>query len=62
MADVLLEKVEHIEQMLKNPNGKIDNFMGFEEITEPERAELNSIRQEIQTGDSMSFEDVFGKG
>ncbi len=35
--------------------------MGFEELTEPERDELNSLRKEMQSGDTMSFDEVFGK-
>lgn len=27
-----MEKLDHIEEMLKEINSKIDNFLGFEEI------------------------------
>ncbi len=61
MSEVLIEKMNHIEQLLLSINAKIDNFMGFEELSVEEREEVETIRGEMREGKSMSFEDVFGE-
>ena len=61
MEEILLEKVEHIEQMIETLNGKIDNFMGFEELTESEKEEVKALRKDVQSGKIMGLDEVFGK-
>jgi hypothetical protein len=48
MNDVLMEKLDHIEGILKELNSKIDNFLGFEEITDEEK-------EEFRNGHSLLF-------
>lgn len=40
MTDILMEKLDHIQEMLKEINSKIDNFLGFEEIIDEEKEEF----------------------
>ena len=61
MEEILLEKVEHIERMIETLNGKIDNFMGFEELTESEKEEVKALRKDVQSGKTMGLDEVFGK-
>ncbi len=35
-----MEKLDHIQEMLKEINSKIDNFLGFEEIIDEEKEEF----------------------
>ena len=44
MTDVLLEI-----------NTKIDNFLGYEELTEDEKRELAEIREEIKRGEYVKM-------
>ena len=44
MADTLLEKMNKIEQLLLEINAKIDNFLGFEDLTEKEQEEIAQLR------------------
>jgi len=39
MSDVLLEKINKIERMITELNAKIDNFLGYEDLTEEEKRE-----------------------
>lgn len=61
MTDVLLEKINNIEKMLIEINTKIDNFLGYEELTEDEKRELAEIREEIKHGEYVKFEELFDK-
>jgi len=45
MSEVV-ERLERIERLLITLNAKIDNFLGYEEITEKEREELRKMREE----------------
>jgi len=47
--------------MLMEINMKINNFLGFEELTEKEKKEVLKIRREIQKGDFVKFKEVFSK-
>ena len=58
-TDILMKKIEHIEELLMALNGKIDNFLGFEDMAEEEREEVDQIRKEIQAGEYYTFDDVF---
>ncbi|MFQ6126708.1 MAG: hypothetical protein ACE5R6_19190 [Candidatus Heimdallarchaeota archaeon] len=59
MVDTLLEKMSKIEQLLLEINAKIDNFLGFEDLTEEEQEEIAQLREEIQKGDFIPFQGVF---
>jgi len=61
MSDTLIEKIERIEALLIELNSKIDNFLGFEELTEEERKEVEEIEKEIEKGEYETFDDVFGE-
>jgi hypothetical protein len=55
MAELAIQKLEHIEQLLIGIDTKIDNFLGFEELKESELKELRGIRNEMQKGDYATF-------
>ena len=59
MADTLLEKMNNIEKLLIEINAKIDNFLGFDELTEEEQEEVAKLREEIKIGDFVPFQGVF---
>ena len=48
---MLLEKMNKIEQLLIEINAKIDNFLGFEELTEEEQEEIAQLREEVKKGE-----------
>jgi hypothetical protein len=54
-----MEKLDHIEEMLKEINSKIDNFLGFEEITDAEKEEFKKLREEIKNGHYETYENTF---
>jgi hypothetical protein len=49
------------EQMWKNSeiNAKIDNFLGFEELSEEEKKDIIKLRGEVSRGEYVSYKDVF---
>ena len=59
MNKAIMEKIERIENLLVSINGKIDNFLGFEDLSEEERNEVKKLRKEINAGEYMTFSDVF---
>ena len=59
MTDVLLEKINHIEKMVMEINMKIDNFLGYEDLSEEEKMEVQKIREEIKKGEYVKFDDIF---
>ena len=59
MAQVLIEKINHIETLLMEINAKIDNFLGFEELDKEEKKEIKALRKEIDSEGYVSFENVF---
>ncbi|MCC7573795.1 MAG: hypothetical protein KO464_10545 [Candidatus Methanofastidiosum sp.] len=59
MTDILMERLDHIEEMLKEINSKIDNFLGFEEITDDEKEEFKKLREEIKNGQYEIYENTF---
>ena len=61
MSDILIKKIERIEALLIELNSKIDNFLGFEELTEDERKEVEEIEKEIKKSEYETFDDVFGE-
>ena len=44
-----MEKMEHIERLLLQLNAKIDNFLGYEDLTSDEKEELKKIRREVKS-------------
>ena len=59
MIDELLEKINHIEKLLTEIDAKIDNFLGFEELSEEEKKEISKLREEVSRGEYLSYKDVF---
>jgi anti-sigma28 factor (negative regulator of flagellin synthesis) len=60
MSEVLIEKIDRIEALLLELSAKIDNFLGFEEITEEEKEEVEKLKEEIERGEYLSIDQVFG--
>jgi hypothetical protein len=58
MLDVVLKRINDIEKILIEINAKIDNFIGYEELTEKERRELRKIREGVKRGEYVSFDEV----
>ena len=59
MENMVYKKLEDIENLLKLINLKIDNFLGFENLTDEEKNELESRRSEMNNGSYAKYEDVF---
>ena len=59
MSDILLEKINNIERMIMELNTKIDNFLGYEDLTEEEKREIEEIREEIKKGEYVKFDELF---
>jgi len=59
MAELAMQKLKHIEQLLVSIDAKIDNFLGFEELKKSELKELKEIRTKIKKGEYATFEEVF---
>lgn len=60
MSQELLEKMNRIEMLLLEIHSKIDNFLGFEELSEEERKEIELIEKEVESGEYFTFDEVFG--
>ena len=60
MSQDLFEKMNHIEMLLMEIHSKIDNFLGFEELDEEERKEIEIIEKEVESGEYFTFDEVFG--
>lgn len=60
MNEAILEKIERIENLLIAINGKIDNFMGFEDLDDDEKDEVKKLRKEVESGKYMTSDEVFG--
>ncbi len=59
MTQALMKKISHIENLLLEINAKIDNFLGFEDISEKEKLEIKTLRSQIVSDGELSFDDVF---
>jgi hypothetical protein len=59
MSDVVLKRINDIEKILIEINAKIDNFIGYEELTEKERKEPRKIREGVKRGECVGFNEVF---
>lgn len=58
MSEVV-ERLERIERLLIQLNAKIDNFLGYESLSEEEREELRRMREEVKRGEFVRFEELF---
>jgi len=56
MPDAVMEKMEHIERLLLQLNAKIDNFLGYEDLTSDEQEELKKIRREVKSGEYIPLD------
>ena len=56
---VLEKKLTHFESLLIELHAKVDNFLGFEPLTEDEIKEVITIREEIQAGEIEIFDNIF---
>lgn len=52
----ILDHLLRIERELKLINSKIDNFLGFEELSEEELSELDEIEEEMERGEKTLLE------
>jgi hypothetical protein len=59
MSEALTEKIDRIENLLREINAKIDNFLGFEALDNEERNELQGLREAISSGEYLYFAEVF---
>jgi len=59
MFQELLEKMNRIEMLLMEIHSKIDNFLGFEELREEERKEIELIEKKVESGEYFTFDEVF---
>ncbi|MEX2720324.1 MAG: hypothetical protein Q6362_002760 [Candidatus Wukongarchaeota archaeon] len=59
MSESIIEKIENIEKLLIEINAKIDNFLGFEDLSAEEVEEIRKLREEVKRGEFVEFEDVF---
>jgi C4-type Zn-finger protein len=59
MASTINNKLENIENFLERIESKLDNFLGFEELTSKEKEEFIKIKKEMDEGQAFSYDDVF---
>ena len=59
MSKTIIDKIDKIEKLIIELNSKIDNFLGYEELTKKEKKEIEKIKEEISKGDYFKFKDVF---
>ncbi len=55
----LERRISNVERLLEEINAKIENFMGYEELTEEEEREVEEILSEIKEGKYTRFEELF---
>ncbi|MCD6484807.1 MAG: hypothetical protein J7L47_06830 [Candidatus Odinarchaeota archaeon] len=59
MSERILKRLDRIEKLLLELNLKIENFMGFEELSEEEKLEVEQIEKEVSEGKYKTFDEVF---
>jgi len=59
MFEAILKKLERIEKLLLDLNSKIENFLGFEELSDDENKEVREIEKEIKEGKYKTFNEIF---
>jgi hypothetical protein len=60
VSQVMMDKIDHIESLLMEINSKLDNFIGFEDLEPGEEEEVETIQQEIASGEFVSSDEVLG--
>jgi hypothetical protein len=60
MSQETLEKMEHIEMLLLVVRSKTNNFLGTEELSGEESKGIKLIREEIESGEYSTLDEVFG--
>lgn len=58
LSQAILDRMSKIEQLLEEMNKKIDNFLGFEDLSEEELLEIRKLRKEMEKGDFVALEDL----
>ena len=58
MENVILEHLQKIEKQLEMLNSKIENFLGFEELSDEELRELDEIEAEMERGENSHWNNV----
>lgn len=56
--ELLLQKIETIETLIIQLNDKIDNYLGMEDISKEEKEEIKKIRDEIDSGEYVTLNDL----
>lgn len=54
----ILAHLMNIEDQLSKLNLKIDNFLGFDELSVKELTELDEIEEDMQKGKKISLNDI----
>ena len=57
--ELLERRISNVERLLEEINAKIENFMGYEELSEEEEKEVEEILNEIREGKYVRFEELF---
>ncbi len=57
--EILERRISNVEHLLEEINAKIENFMGYEELTDEEEREVEEILNEIKKGKYTRFEELF---
>ncbi len=57
--EILERRITNVEHLLEEINAKIENFMGYEELTDEEEREVEEILNEIKKGKYTRFEELF---
>ncbi len=56
---MLEEKIARLEDLLIEINSKIENFMGYEDITPEEEEKVKKIIEDMKNGNYVKFEEIF---
>jgi uncharacterized protein YcfJ len=56
MPDVMMEKLEHIERLILQLNARINNVLGYEDLTSDEKEDLKKIRRDVKSGEYVPLE------
>ncbi len=56
--DVSVNILKNIEKRLERIEDKMDNFLGFEEISKKEMGELDIAKKEMKEGKCISLENL----
>ena len=59
MSESVAVRLTRLESQMGELNAKVDNFLGFEELSEDEKREVEEIRAEMAAGEFISLEDAF---